>query len=273
MNWIPSVKIKQSAIRTKAIGFVLLSAASMTLAAMPASARELTPEFSSRIWIDNDQEVGSVCMNGKELITFRARAGSGSAAEEADELAAKLQDLVTDKNFDANQLLPAHESDKATLKLAGNTAISFSPMTNKAKATDHFDMSLKVVNGIRVAMGAPTLPANFPDMADRKVLASSTFSGKASWYGAQFHGRRTSDGSRFDMDKMTAAHKTLPFGTKLLVMNRSTGASCVVEVNDRGPFVGNRVLDLSRGAAKQLHMIGSGVAMVDCLVIGNASNN
>lgn len=265
------MKVKPTAMRSKALGLVVLATASMTLAAVPANARELSPEFSSRIWIENEQEVGSVCMNGRELVTFRARAGSGAAAEEADELAAKLQDLVSDRNFDANQLLPAHESDKAALKLGGATAVSFLPLSGKTKPTDHFDMSLKVVNGIRAALGAPALPGNFPDMADRKVLASATFSGKASWYGAQFHGRKTSDGSRFDMDGMTAAHKTLPFGTKLLVMNRSTGASCVVEVNDRGPFVGNRVLDLSRGAAKQLNMIGSGVATVDCLVLGNGN--
>jgi rare lipoprotein A len=68
---------------------------------------------------------------------------------------------------------------------------------------------------------------------------------------------------------MTAAHRSLPFGTKLLVMNRKTGSSCVVEINDRGPFVGDRVIDLSRGAARQLNMISSGVALVDCLVLGS----
>ena len=67
---------------------------------------------------------------------------------------------------------------------------------------------------------------------------------------------------------MTAAHRSLPFGTKLLVMNRRTGDSCVVKVNDRGPFIGGRVIDLSKGAARQLNMLGSGIAMVDCIVLG-----
>ncbi|HMY03328.1 MAG TPA: septal ring lytic transglycosylase RlpA family protein, partial [Candidatus Obscuribacter sp.] len=92
-------------------------------------------------------------------------------------------------------------------------------------------------------------------------------SGQASWYGGKFHGRRTSNGDVFDQDGFTAAHRTLPFGTKLLVMNRRTGDSCVVEVNDRGPFCGERVIDLSRGAANKLNMLSSGVATVDCMVL------
>jgi len=97
---------------------------------------------------------------------------------------------------------------------------------------------------------------------------SGRFSGNASWYGPHFHGRKCSDGTIFDQEGMTAAHRSLPFGTKLLVMNRRTGASCVVKVNDRGPFIGGRVIDLSKGAARQLNMLGSGVAMVDCIVLG-----
>ncbi len=72
------------------------------------------------------------------------------------------------------------------------------------------------------------------------------------------------------MEGMTAAHRSLPFGTRLLVMNRSTGDSCVVSVNDRGPFIGDRIIDLSKGAARKLNMLGSGVALVDCVIIGQA---
>ncbi|MCA9805242.1 MAG: septal ring lytic transglycosylase RlpA family protein, partial [Cyanobacteria bacterium HKST-UBA02] len=90
----------------------------------------------------------------------------------------------------------------------------------------------------------------------------------ASWYGRKFHGRKAANGERFDMNGLTAAHRTLPFGTKLLVTNRRTGSSCVVKVNDRGPYHGNRVIDLSKGAAEKLQMVSSGVAMVDVVVIG-----
>jgi rare lipoprotein A len=250
----------------------LLATASAALLATPVCARDLSPEFSSRVWVENDTEVAAVCINGKELLTFRSRAGSGSAAEEADELAAKLQDMVADKGFDPNQLLPARDGDKGLLKIGAGTAVSFTPLSGKARddANQAADASLKLANGIRVCMGAPALPAGFSAGGNSVAIASRpSFSGQASWYGPRFHGRKTSDGHCFDMDGMTAAHRSLPFGTKLLVMNRKTGDSCVVEVNDRGPFIGNRVLDLSRGAARKLNMLGQGVAMVDCLVLGN----
>jgi rare lipoprotein A len=82
--------------------------------------------------------------------------------------------------------------------------------------------------------------------------------GKASWYGPGFNGRHTANGERFNMGGMTAAHKSLPFGTKLLVTNKRNGRSVIVRVNDRGPFVRGRMLDLSKGAAVQIGMIQSG---------------
>jgi len=84
----------------------------------------------------------------------------------------------------------------------------------------------------------------------------------ASWYGPGFHGRRTASGQVFDQKRLTAAHKTLPFGTKLRVTNLRNGRSVLVTVNDRGPFVRNRQLDLSRGAAQLLDLIRRGTAPV-----------
>ncbi len=78
--------------------------------------------------------------------------------------------------------------------------------------------------------------------------------GVASWYGRRFHGRKTANGERFNMREMTAAHLTLPFGTELLVTNPENGQSVKVRINDRGPFVPGRVLDLSYAAAKELGM-------------------
>ncbi len=86
--------------------------------------------------------------------------------------------------------------------------------------------------------------------------------GLASWYGHPFHGRKTASGDVYDMDKMTAAHKILPMGTVVRVEDLSTGASVDVLVNDRGPFVRARVIDLSREAARRLGMIERGTARV-----------
>jgi rare lipoprotein A len=87
--------------------------------------------------------------------------------------------------------------------------------------------------------------------------------GVASWYGRQFHGKPTSSGELYDMYAMTAAHKTLPIPTRVRVTNQSNGKSVIVRVNDRGPFVNNRIIDLSYAAARSLDMIGSGTALVE----------
>jgi rare lipoprotein A len=86
--------------------------------------------------------------------------------------------------------------------------------------------------------------------------------GEASWYGAEFHGQPTSSREIYDMNDLTAAHNTLPLGTFVMVTNLSNGKSIVVRINDRGPFVKGRVIDLSYAAAKALDMVGPGTAPV-----------
>lgn len=86
--------------------------------------------------------------------------------------------------------------------------------------------------------------------------------GLASWYGEPHHGRRTANGEVFDMNTLTAAHKTLPFGTRVRVENPATGQAVVVRINDRGPFKPGRVIDLSRAAAERIGLIQAGVAPV-----------
>jgi rare lipoprotein A len=91
--------------------------------------------------------------------------------------------------------------------------------------------------------------------------------GLASWYGRDFQRKRTTSGERYNMYGMTAAHKTLPLSTYVLVTNLFNGKHVVVRVNDRGPFVSNRVIDLSYAAAKKLGMVGMGTARVDVKAI------
>jgi rare lipoprotein A len=86
--------------------------------------------------------------------------------------------------------------------------------------------------------------------------------GEASWYGPGFHGKKTASGEIYDQTKFTAAHKTLPLGSRARVTNVKNGNSVEVEINDRGPFVGGRILDLSRAAAKALGFVESGIAPV-----------
>lgn len=110
-----------------------------------------------------------------------------------------------------------------------------------------------------LALAAPvsTLPA----------IAATTINGVASWYGPGFHGRKTASGEIFNTNRMTAAHKTLPFGTQVRVTNVNNGRSVVVIINDRGPYHGARVIDLSHAAAVQIDMIQAGTASVEIEVL------
>lgn len=103
---------------------------------------------------------------------------------------------------------------------------------------------------------------------DAASLGRPMQSGMASWYGPGFHGRRTASGEKYNMYDLTAAHPTLPFGTRLTVRNARTGQTVVVRVNDRGPFKKSRILDLSYTAARQVGVFGPGTAYVEIYPAG-----
>src|SRR5215213_6795453 len=114
------------------------------------------------------------------------------------------------------------------------------PMTN------HFSLA------VAAAVLACTLGITSASAEDAKPLQK----GVASWYGPGFHGRRTANGETFNTNALTAAHRTLPFGTRIRVTNRKTGRSIVVRVNDRGPYAHGRVIDLSRASAQAIGLDG-----------------
>ncbi|WP_114768838.1 septal ring lytic transglycosylase RlpA family protein [Microvirga subterranea] len=103
-----------------------------------------------------------------------------------------------------------------------------------------------------------TLSPSIANAESSKSSGSTIQSGKASWYGPGFHGKRTASGERFDTNELTAAHRTLPFGTRVRVVNRKTGQSVVVRINDRGPYAHGRVIDLSRASAQAIGISGVG---------------
>jgi rare lipoprotein A len=115
------------------------------------------------------------------------------------------------------------------------------------------------------AKGAASAPAPAPkrdSAAPKRAMPAYSEEGNASWYGVPFHGRRASNGEVYDMHKFTAAHRTLPFDTVVRVTNLSNGKSTVVRITDRGPFVDNRIIDLSMAAAREIDSIGAGVVPV-----------
>ena len=117
----------------------------------------------------------------------------------------------------------------------------------------------------------PATPATLPSPSTAPSTPPSNGAyqavGVASWYGARFHGRTTASGEPYDMHALTAAHPSLPFGTRVRVTNLANGRSVVVRINDRGPFVKRRIIDLSRHAAEHLGFRDAGLAKVRVEVI------
>lgn len=101
----------------------------------------------------------------------------------------------------------------------------------------------------------------------RNFKVGQTWTGESSWYGPKFHGRKTANGETYDMNGITAAHRELPFNTIIEVTYLASGKSCRVRINDRGPFKGNRMLDLSKGAAKKIGLMNDGVGVVRIRII------
>lgn len=148
----------------------------------------------------------------------------------------------------------------------GLAVLSSPVMAKEAKATK---VSKAKVVHTTVKVSKSSVSGQVKKVSYSPVSAKAKFAsaGVASYYGPGFHGRRTANGERFDMHAMTAAHRTLPFGTLVKVTNLSNGKSTVVRVTDRGPYVGNRVIDLSVAAAKQIGSTHSGVAQVSLEIV------
>lgn len=139
-----------------------------------------------------------------------------------------------------------------------------------------FVVLLFFVNGCATSGPAPQQPAGYPKPYKvfgkwyQPLQDSNDFHqhGIASWYGKDFHGKKTSNGETYDMYAMTAAHKTLPLGTYVRVHNLENNRKLEVRINDRGPFVRGRIIDLSYTAAKELGLVGPGTAKVEIVALG-----
>jgi rare lipoprotein A len=124
---------------------------------------------------------------------------------------------------------------------------------------------MSYASALRLSLLAILIGASLP--ASALSTPGDVQSGIASYYAAKLHGRRTASGERFDANALTAAHKRLPFGSRVRVTDTRTGKSVIVEINDRGPYVKGRIIDLSPRAAKALGISKRGVARVDVEVL------
>jgi rare lipoprotein A len=141
------------------------------------------------------------------------------------------------------------------------------PSSTPAETADAAKRSTDVPDGSATPPAVASVPKkNKP--APVPAPSGYTEEGNASWYGVPFHGRHASNGEIYDMYKLTAAHRTLPFETMVRVTNLNNGKSTVVRITDRGPFVDNRIIDLSLAAAREVESVGPGVVPVRVEVLG-----
>ena len=140
-----------------------------------------------------------------------------------------------------------------TGSILGITAQADSPDQNTVAASSVAEVDIDSLYAAKVA-DDPHADTSYLEV----LTPERTLSGRVSWYGPGFHGRRTANGERFDSGDLTAAHKTLPFGSLVRVVDERTGRAVLVRINDRGPYSGGRILDLSEGAARRLGITGRG---------------
>ncbi|MCW9707881.1 septal ring lytic transglycosylase RlpA family protein [Aliifodinibius sp. 1BSP15-2V2] len=120
----------------------------------------------------------------------------------------------------------------------------------------------------RTQEDSPKAPPNI-DFPDASKSGTKIEEGIASWYGPKFNGKLTANGEEYDMHQFTAAHRTLPFNSIIKVRNLDNGEDVLVRINDRGPFAKNRIIDLSKKAAQEINMIGTGTARVALMIMGH----
>jgi rare lipoprotein A len=200
----------------------------------------------------------------------------------AKAVAARLNQLAQE-NFDASKIVASWDAQTQSysIKVDGEELVSLDNQTILSDTTKNWAIdALQATNRLRRLMGnAPPLDAiaGLPKASLNKVGApeeievsrvKGRYKGMASWYGPGFHGRRTASGERFNSNGLTAAHRHLPFGTKVRVTNAINGRSIVVRINDRGPFSRGRIIDLSAGAAKAIGVFQRGTAPVRVEVLG-----
>ncbi|MBD2461490.1 septal ring lytic transglycosylase RlpA family protein [Oscillatoria sp. FACHB-1407] len=200
----------------------------------------------------------------------------------ASALAAQINQLYLN-NIDASAITVRWNGDREryVIEVNGEELVEMNPNTILPDSTDDpAEDALQATNRLRRLLGdAEPLReiAGRPEPTRASQLSFSTtrqFTGVASWYGPGFHGNRSASGEVFNQNALTAAHRSLPFGTQVRVTNLHTGQSVIVRITDRGPFSRGRIIDLSAGAARVIGLIRSGVAPVrlDVLRTVTASN-
>ena len=195
-----------------------------------------------------------------------------ASQQTADLLAQKFRDLLHEPDLDWSALQPAIVDGLPAAKAGDEVLFTIEEELASSSNTppsnyNNQKLAVEWVNNLRVALGA--YPLTIVSVAGQPLLKKTEkrFKGTASWYGPYFHGRLTATGETFNQNDLTAAHPSLPFDTYLQVRNLLNDKTVIVRVNDRGPYIGDRSLDLSREAARQLDSETIGVIPYEAVVM------
>ncbi|MGD1908387.1 MAG: septal ring lytic transglycosylase RlpA family protein [Leptolyngbyaceae cyanobacterium] len=219
---------------------------------VPYQAEPIVMQTSARwqVWVHN-QYIGTV-----------------SGTEAAEQIASKLRSQLQITASDPDKLRPLFGQNFAAVSLNDDAVFVVDETMHLHPELPVAAVAVQWVNNLRIALDAEPLGLAAVQMAMEGLQETpQEFYGTASWYGPGFHGRQTANGERFDQNALTAAHKTLPFGTQLKVRNRLNGKTVVVRINDRGPYIGQRSLDLSKAAAQCLGSENSGVIPYEAVIL------
>jgi hypothetical protein len=225
------------------------------------SANKVNSEvFSSDIGFLYDNNYSYITIDDKKIISIK-KLPNNKHIEKAKEISKKLNSFLYEGKLRPDNILPAIRDNKFIIKSGSDVLFDIEKDISINEKKSSHQITLEWTNNIRNALGANPL--------DKKVSRSFNRNyrnqiGYASWYGGKFHGRRTSSGEVFDMNSFTAAHRTLPLGSQVIVTNIDNGKSIIVKINDRGPFSepGKRIIDLSKEAFKALSYLGKGIIRV-----------
>ncbi|WP_238393329.1 septal ring lytic transglycosylase RlpA family protein [Myxacorys almedinensis] len=192
----------------------------------------------------------------------------------ADAIAAALIPLANETGVNPADLQPALIEGRAVGKFGDRTLFTISAELAARLGRPAELIAIEWINNLRISLGHPPVPLATAQVQMHQLDATDTsIDGKASWYGFYFHGRQTATGEIFDQNALTAAHRSLPFGTYLKVTNLLNGKSVVVRINDRGPYFdeGERVIDLSNRAARCISSHDRGVVPIEAVVLQPSS--
>jgi rare lipoprotein A (peptidoglycan hydrolase) len=219
-------------------------------------------------------------VNDHEVFRFRSSLGLLTPYLRSKQVARRLYESLETANAAQKLVLKKTSSTQYDLYLGDVIITTIDADTAKASKQPLATLANVWMDELEEALGSVVLPSQQPvvkaepakqetatQQQDDGATGRYAGAGMASWYGPGFHGRTCADGSRYNMYAMTAAHKTLPFGTRVRVTNQANGKTCIVRITDRGPYAHGRVIDLSKAAAQSIGAVATGVARVSLEII------